>query len=177
VCEFVAAPSKSWLSATPEDTEALGAKLAEAIVAVRLGKPPLPADSSGAADALIVVYLSGDLGAGKTTFARGFLRAIGITTPVRSPTYTLLETYEAVAFTVVHLDLYRLRDPDELEPLGLRDLARPSYVWLIEWAERGAGWLPPADLEVRLAVETQGHRIAARGVSAFGTACLSRIAA
>jgi tRNA threonylcarbamoyladenosine biosynthesis protein TsaE len=136
-----------------------------------------PAAGAASADALVVVYLTGDLGAGKTTLARGFLHAIGVIEPVRSPTYTLLETYEASELTVVHLDLYRLRDPDELEPLGLRDLARPSYVWLIEWAERGAGWLPPPDLEVRLAVETEGHRIEARGVSAFGAACLGRIAA
>jgi tRNA threonylcarbamoyladenosine biosynthesis protein TsaE len=152
----------------------MGAKLAAAIAAARSARP----DAGGTSfDALVIIYLTGDLGAGKTTLARGFLHAIGITEPIRSPTYTLLETYEAAALTVVHLDLYRLRDPDELEPLGLRDLARPSYVWLIEWAERGAGWLPPPDLEVRLAVESEGHRIDARGVSSFGAACLSRIAA
>lgn len=162
--ESVAALSKNWLSATPADTEALGAKLAAAVVAAR-------------SEALIVVYLTGDLGAGKTTLARGFLHAVGITEPVRSPTYTLLETYETPALSVVHLDLYRLRAPDELEPLGLRDLARPSYVWLIEWAERGAGWLPRPDLDVRLAVGSEGHRIEARGVSDVGAACLSRIAA
>src|SRR5690348_4039959 len=159
----------------------MGAKLAAAIIAARAAQlhaqdaaEPLRSDRlsvSGAArsptaaagtltpDALVVVYLTGDLGAGKTTLARGFLHAIGITEPIRSPTYTLLETYEASDLTVAHLDLYRLRDPDELEPLGLRDLARPSYVWLIEWAERGAGWLPPPDLEVRLTVESRGHRI------------------
>jgi len=165
------APSKNWLSATPADTEALGAKLAAALKAARAASAP--ADS----DALVVIYLTGDLGAGKTTLARGFLHAIGITEPIRSPTYTLLETYEATDLTVVHLDLYRLRDPDELEPLGLRDLARPSYVWLIEWAERGAGWLPRPDLEVRLAVGSAGHRIDAQGVSDVGAACLSRVAA
>jgi tRNA threonylcarbamoyladenosine biosynthesis protein TsaE len=164
VREPLTAPGKHWLSATSADTEAMGAKLAGAITAAR-------------SDNLVVIYLTGDLGAGKTTLARGFLHAIGITEPIRSPTYTLLETYEARDLTVVHLDLYRLRDPDELEPLGLRDLARPSYVWLIEWAERGAGWLPPADLDVRLTVATDGHRITARGVSAFGAACLGRIAA
>lgn len=197
--ESVAAPSKNWLSATPAETEALGATLAAAIVEVRAARVGARGDGPSArldaglapgasrsvpaatgatsSDALIVVYLTGDLGAGKTTLARGFIHAVGVTEPIRSPTYTLLETYEAPNVTVVHLDLYRLRDPDELEPLGLRDLARPSYVWLIEWAERGAGWLPSPDLEVRLAVGSEGHRIEARGVSDVGAACLSRIAA
>jgi tRNA threonylcarbamoyladenosine biosynthesis protein TsaE len=165
VRESVAAVTKSWKSATPADTEAFGAKLAAAIVAA----------GATASDALVVVYLTGDLGAGKTTLARGFLHAIGITEPIRSPTYTLLETYEAGGLTIAHLDLYRLRDPEELEPLGLRDLARPSYVWLVEWAERGAGWLPPPDVEVRLVVATDGHHIEARGVSSFGAECASRI--
>jgi tRNA threonylcarbamoyladenosine biosynthesis protein TsaE len=205
VRESVAAATKSWKSATPADTEALGAKLAVAIVAARAARfsahgvtPTLQSNATAGAagsassdatrpaaaevgtassDALIVVYLTGDLGAGKTTLARGFLHAVGTLGPIRSPTYTLLESYEARDLTIAHLDLYRLRDPDELEPLGLRDLARPSYVWLIEWAERGAGWLPPADVEVRLAVESEGHRIEARGVSAFGAACVSRISA
>jgi tRNA threonylcarbamoyladenosine biosynthesis protein TsaE len=172
VRESVSAPSKTWLSATPADTEALGAKLAAAIVATRAER--LAATSS---DALFVVYLTGDLGAGKTTLARGFLHSLGIDEPIRSPTYTLLETYESPDLAVVHLDLYRLRDPDELEPLGLRDLARPSYVWLIEWAERGIGWLPAPDLDVRLVIGSDGHRIEARGVSDVGAACLSRIAA
>jgi len=128
-------------------------------------------------DALVVVYLTGDLGAGKTTLARGFLNAMGVAEAIRSPTYTLLESYEASGLTAVHLDLYRLRDPGELEPLGLRDLAQPSYVWLIEWAERGAGWLPSPDLEVRLSVGATGHRIEALGVSDFGASWLSCTAA
>jgi tRNA threonylcarbamoyladenosine biosynthesis protein TsaE len=128
-------------------------------------------------DALTVVYLTGDLGAGKTTLARGFLHAVGIEGAIRSPTYTLLELYETTAVTVVHLDLYRLRDPAELEPLGLRDLALPGHVWLIEWAERGAGWLPQPDLELQLTVGMTGHLIEARGVSAFGQHWLAQIAA
>ncbi len=157
----MAGTPKSWRSATPADTEAFGGKLASRLPAPR--------------DALAVVYLTGDLGAGKTTLARGFLHALGVAGEIRSPTYTLLETYEAAAATVVHLDLYRLRDPAELEPLGLRELAVPGYVWLIEWAERGAGWLPPPDLEVRLSVGTEGHRIEAQGLSSFGRAWLARL--
>jgi tRNA threonylcarbamoyladenosine biosynthesis protein TsaE len=191
VRESVAA--SNWHSATPADTEALGAKLAAALLSARAASTdasnsaqPAQLQARGSApgegsahapDSLVVVYLTGDLGAGKTTLARGFLHAIGVTEAIRSPTYTLLETYEASGLTVVHLDLYRLRDPAELEPLGLRDLAQPSYVWLIEWAERGAGWLPPPDLEVRLSVSATGHRIEASGVSDFGATWLSRTAA
>jgi tRNA threonylcarbamoyladenosine biosynthesis protein TsaE len=170
----LADPAKHWQSATPADTEALGAKLAGSLRTPEQGSRAKV--SPGAQpEALLVVYLTGDLGAGKTTLARGFLHALGITGPIRSPTYTLLETYEAVGLTVVHLDLYRLRDASELEPLGLRDFARPGYLWLIEWAERGAGWLPRPDLEVRLAVGADGHRIEACGVSEPGSAWLQRL--
>src|SRR5512144_1151837 len=120
-----------WQTKTADDTEAFGARLARA-------RPK--------ENALATVHLSGDLGAGKTTLARGFLRAAGVTGPVRSPTYTLIEVYETPAVSVVHLDLYRLLDPSELEPLGLREWARPGYVWLIEWPERGEGRLPCPDL-------------------------------
>jgi tRNA threonylcarbamoyladenosine biosynthesis protein TsaE len=120
---------------TAEETEALGAALA-------LSRP---SDAT-----LKVIYLTGDLGAGKTTLTRGFLHAIGIAGTVRSPTYTLVESYKVGATTYVHLDLYRLNEPSELENLGLRDWATPAHVWLIEWPERGGARLPPADLVVRL---------------------------
>lgn len=98
------------------------------------------------------VYLEGDLGAGKTTLVRGALRALGHRGPVKSPTYTLIEPYEAGGQRLYHLDLYRLSDPGELEYLGLRELlAEPAWVF-IEWPERGRPWLPPADLTVRIAV-------------------------
>jgi tRNA threonylcarbamoyladenosine biosynthesis protein TsaE len=155
---------KHWKSATPADTEALGARFASGLRAAR--------DTS---KSLHVVYLTGDLGAGKTTFARGFLHALDITGAIRSPTYTLLETYETSTATVVHLDLYRLRDPGELEPLGLRDLALPGHLWLIEWAERGAGWLPAPDIDVQFAVGAGVHDIDARALSDFGRAWFLRI--
>lgn len=158
--ESVAPATKTWRTASAADTEALGAALAAALPAER--------------DSLIVVSLSGDLGAGKTTLARGFLHALGVSGSVHSPTYTLLETYETPALTVVHLDLYRLRDPGELEPLGVRDLARSGHVWLVEWAERAAGQLPDADLEVRLSVATDAHEIEARALSDIGKAWLAR---
>jgi tRNA threonylcarbamoyladenosine biosynthesis protein TsaE len=130
-----------------EETAALGAAIARA-----LGERP------GA-----VVHLEGPLGAGKTTLARGLLRALGVTGTIRSPTYTLLEPYELGARTVVHLDLYRLNDPRELEPLGLRDYPRERCWWLIEWPERGGDRLPPPDLQLRLAHQPDGRRATLAG--------------
>ncbi|MCC2655550.1 MAG: tsaE [Panacagrimonas sp.] len=104
-----------------------------------------------------VVYLRGDLGAGKTTLARGLLRAAGVEGTLRSPTYTLMEPYAAGGQSFLHLDLYRLADPAEVEQLGLRDYPVETTVWLVEWPEKGAGFLPPANLEVRLAIDGAGR--------------------
>jgi tRNA threonylcarbamoyladenosine biosynthesis protein TsaE len=105
------------------------------------------------------VFLRGELGSGKSTFARGALRALGVQGSIKSPSYTLLETYELPAVTAVHLDLYRLLDPEELEHLGLPDYHRPGFLWLVEWPERGSGRLPPPDLELQFSIESEGHRI------------------
>lgn len=99
---------------------------------------------------LVILYLVGDLGAGKTTLARGFLRGLGYAGPVKSPTYTLLESYEAAGRIVHHLDLYRLVDPDELEYIGLRDCLTDDAVLLIEWPARGNAHVPPSDIVLRL---------------------------
>lgn len=127
-------------------TERLGAKLSSL----------LPDDA--------VVYLRGDLGAGKTTLVRGLLRARGYTGPVRSPTFTLLEPYELAGQRILHCDLYRLAHPAELDFLGLEELAEGALL-LIEWPERGLGALPPADLDVELAPLGTGRccRLQARG--------------
>ena len=201
---------KSLAAATAEVTEQIGAWLAAA-------RP--------AGDALKVVYLTGDLGAGKTTLARGFLREAGVRGAVKSPTYTLVETYraegaaagaategvaagaatEGVAagaladraaagalaegaapgplaqgaaappVTFVHLDLYRLIEPSELENLGLRDWAVPSHVWLVEWPERGVGHLPPADLVVRLVGGEPAHVIEIEAQSVLGEEWLAGV--
>jgi tRNA threonylcarbamoyladenosine biosynthesis protein TsaE len=118
--------------------------------------------------AFAVLYLTGELGAGKTTFARGFLHALGVTAPVRSPTYTLLELYPTDSVTLVHVDLYRVRAAAEIDSLGLREWARPGCVWLIEWPEKGSGRLPPADLTLAFTVGAVGHDIEARADSALG---------
>ena len=104
-----------------------------------------------------VVHLHGDLGAGKSTLARAWLRALGVTGPVRSPTYTLVERYPLqTGGEALHLDLYRIGDAGELEFLGLDDA--DARLWLVEWPERGLGALPPPDLELHLAVDGTGRR-------------------
>ena len=143
---------------TAEATEELGARLARA-------RPSLEA-------ALAVVYLSGELGSGKTTFVRGFARTAGVAAPVRSPTYKLLELYPAAGGTVVHLDLYRVRTAHELDSLGLREWALPRHLWLIEWPEHGEGRLPAADLVLALTAGESGHDIDVTSRSALGAAWL-----
>jgi tRNA threonylcarbamoyladenosine biosynthesis protein TsaE len=104
-----------------------------------------------------IIYLEGDLGTGKTTLVRGILRGLGHEGSVRSPTYTLLEPYELGGLRLFHLDLYRLSDPEELQYLGLRDLLEGDSVLFVEWPERGAGVLPPPDLEIRLGYSDNGR--------------------
>ena len=106
---------------------------------------------------------------------KGFARACGIAAPVRSPTYTLVNVHEAGALTLVHLDLYRLRDPGELEHLGLREWARPGCLWVIEWPDRAGELLPPADLTVVLAAGPDAHQADILAGSAVGTAWATRV--
>lgn len=106
-----------------------------------------------------VVYLYGDLGAGKTTLVRGALRALGYEGAVRSPTYTLLERYELGGKVIVHFDLYRLADPEELHALGLREMLEEVAMLFFEWPERGEGLLPPATLTLRFNLEGDGRRV------------------
>ncbi len=126
-----------------------------------------------------LIYLEGDLGAGKTTLVRGFLNARGHAGNVKSPTYTLIEPYQLAGKMLYHLDLYRVADPGELEYLGLREMLQEDAVVLVEWPQRGEGWLPAADLVVALEYADQGR---ARAVvltpfSALGEEIVSRLSA
>ncbi|GHA21511.1 tRNA (adenosine(37)-N6)-threonylcarbamoyltransferase complex ATPase subunit type 1 TsaE [Arenicella chitinivorans] len=101
-------------------------------------------------DAPASVYLNGSMGAGKTTLIRAILAGLGYTAPVTSPTYNLIHEYPLPSMTVYHMDLYRLEDPQELEYLAIEDLWREDSLFLIEWPERGAGWLPKATATVQI---------------------------
>jgi tRNA threonylcarbamoyladenosine biosynthesis protein TsaE len=106
-----------------------------------------------------VVFLEGDLGAGKTTVARGILRGLGFEGSVKSPTYTLVEPYEFSGIQVYHLDFYRIEDPEELEYIGLDDMFGETALKLIEWPERAQGRLPVADVVIRIRRRDAGRVI------------------
>jgi tRNA threonylcarbamoyladenosine biosynthesis protein TsaE len=163
-------PGTAFLNvATPEQMQALGRALGTAIDAV---------------EAAFIVGLEGELGAGKTTLVGGILRAWGIPGPVRSPTYTLIEPYEsagsAAGKRIYHLDLYRLVDAGEVEPLGIRDLLEPGAVLLIEWPSRAAGALPAFDLTIDIdyaVAPAVGRQVTLTPHSSFGASTVRRIVA
>ncbi len=136
---------------------------------VELGECLGEAAKTAIADGL-VVYLEGDLGAGKTTLSRGVLRRFGHRGAVKSPTYTLVEPYELSVGCVYHFDLYRLGDPEELEYIGIRDYFGPGRLCLVEWPARGKGYMPAADLHIGVTVSGSGRlvRINAEGSRGFG---------
>lgn len=122
------------------------------------------------------VYLEGELGAGKTTLARGVLRAHGHEGAVKSPTYTLVEPYELEGRRIHHFDLYRLGDPEELEFIGGRDLFADDALCLVEWPSRGAGWLPPPDLVVTLRLDGTGRLATLEASTAHGRGVVTTLA-
>jgi len=149
------------LTLTLEDamaTEALGASLAEALQA-----KPGP----------WLITLDGPLGAGKTTLARGFIRALGHQGRVPSPTYTLVEPYELAGRTILHLDLYRLGDAAELEYLGFRDVFEGDALVLMEWPQRAAGKMPAADIQVQLGLDGAGRSARLSGGTEQGEAVVN----
>ena len=135
----------------------------DALTFERIDEPALAALAARLAPMLSrggVVFLIGDLGAGKTTFARALLGALGVDTRIKSPTYSLIESYAVGELAVHHLDLYRIADAGELEWLGLADLTADPYLLLVEWPEHARTGLPQPDLILRLA-----HAPASRDVA------------
>ena len=135
-------------------TDALGAALARAC-------------PSGTRNSL-VFYLTGELGAGKTTCVRSLLRALGVEGLIRSPTYTLVETYETRAIACVHVDLYRLQGPADVDALGLRDYLDTPCLLLVEWPEKGGAALPAPDLELTLTYSGDSRHARLHAYSASG---------
>jgi tRNA threonylcarbamoyladenosine biosynthesis protein TsaE len=142
-------------------TEALGRALAAA----------LPATAAAGA----VMYLQGELGAGKTTTVRSLLHALGVVGKVRSPTYTLIDSYVLPSLTCVHIDLYRVQSLTEVEELGIGDLAGPASLMLIEWPEKGSGAIPAADLALTLAYFGEGRQILMESGTGLGRSWMSKL--
>jgi len=124
----------------------------------------------------MVVTLSGDLGAGKTTFVRGVLRGMDITGPVKSPTYTLVEPYTVSSLYLYHFDFYRLKDPEEWETAGFRDYFGNHAICLIEWPERVRALLPSVDLAIALQIADAGRICTATAVSERAEPCIAALA-
>jgi len=125
----------------------------------------------------ISIHLAGDLGAGKTTLARGLIQALGFAAKVKSPSYTLVEPYENSRLTLYHFDLFRFNDPIEWWEAGFRECFGGPAICLVEWPEKAAGLLPPPDLRVRLAMPASGGRDAiVEGDTELGRWCLSELA-
>jgi tRNA threonylcarbamoyladenosine biosynthesis protein TsaE len=131
---------------------------------------------AAALDGGLVIYLEGPLGAGKTSFARALLTALGVGERIKSPTYSLVEGYNVGDRPAWHLDLYRIADPGELEWLGLDALAEPEALVLVEWPERGLGALPPADVALSLSYAGEGRLARLHPFTARGRRVLSQMA-
>ena len=143
--------------ANEDDTVEVGRKLAQVITAP------------------FTLYLTGDLGAGKTTLSRGLIQGLGHTGAVKSPTYTLVEPYELNGMDIYHFDLYRLLDPEELEFMGIRDYFTDRSLCIVEWPDRGHGLLPEADIHLHLKYDNTGREINIEAKSQLGQVLLAKL--
>lgn len=151
-------PQTTYFAATPEETQKLAVDLAKAVA----NQNPIET----------VIFLDGDLGAGKTTFSRYFIQSLGHEGSVKSPTYTLVEPYELEIASIYHFDLYRLADPEELEFMGIRDYFGDGTIALIEWSEKGGEHLASPDLVISINIERSGRRFGIEAKSARGAKIL-----
>lgn len=110
-------------------------------------------------ESAVHLYLTGDLGAGKTAFTRAFLRELGVKGRIKSPSYALLESYEVGGLAMYHLDFYRFNSPEEWVEAGFRDILEEEAVVLIEWPEKAGGLLPPPDLHLHFYYQDEGRRL------------------
>ncbi len=122
----------------------------------------------------LVIYLHGDLGAGKTTFTRGVLSGLGHNGKVKSPTYTLVEPYTISRYSVYHFDLYRFIDDEEWDAAGFREYFNPQSICMIEWPEKAAQVLPQPDIHVQLSLYNTGRKIQLSAGSTLGAQCLEK---
>jgi tRNA threonylcarbamoyladenosine biosynthesis protein TsaE len=123
----------------------------------------------------LVIYLRGDLGAGKTTLVRGMLRSLGYQGNVKSPTYTLIEQYDLAELKLRHFDLYRFRDPEEWEAAGFRDEFNGRNICVVEWPEQAAGLLPSADLEIIFTISLNERTLDLYAHTDTGKQCLTAL--
>ena len=123
----------------------------------------------------LVIFLMGDLGAGKTTLTRGVLRALGYGGKVKSPTYTLVELYTVSSLYLYHFDFYRFADPQEWEDAGFREYFNAETVCLVEWPEKAGDFLPVPDLQIQLEVEQNGRSLHVHAETEAGKQCLARL--
>lgn len=122
-----------------------------------------------------IIYLYGNLGAGKTTFTRGFLAGLGYEGKVKSPTYTIVEPYQIGSESIYHFDFYRLKDPEELEYIGVQDYFVANAICLVEWPEQGGQLLPPADVACYIDPDNTGRQIRIKAHTVLGEEVLRRL--